>query len=80
LQRTGPVGIETIAAALSESKDALEETIEPYLLQQGFIGRTPRGRVVTVKTFQHLGLSVPPTVTAGAQLSLFNKTTDASNE
>ena len=43
----GPVGIETIAAALSEGKDAIEEVIEPYLLQQGFIGRTPRGRVLT---------------------------------
>jgi len=52
----GPVGIETIAAALSEPRDALEEIIEPYLLQQGFIGRTPRGRVVTMKAFRHLGV------------------------
>jgi len=56
----GPVGIETIAAALSESKDALEETIEPFLLQQGFIGRTPRGRIVTLKAFKHLGMAAPP--------------------
>ncbi|MFP4537426.1 MAG: Holliday junction branch migration DNA helicase RuvB [Dichotomicrobium sp.] len=55
----GPVGIETIAAALSEAKDALEETIEPFLLQQGFIGRTPRGRIVTLKAFKHLGLAAP---------------------
>ncbi len=55
----GPVGIETIAAALSESKDAIEETVEPYLLQQGFIGRTPRGRVLTLKAFKHLGLAAP---------------------
>ena len=55
----GPVGIETIAAALSEPRDALEEIIEPYLLQQGFIGRTPRGRVVTMKTYRHLGLMAP---------------------
>jgi len=55
----GPVGIDTIAAALSESKDALEETIEPFLLQQGFIGRTPRGRIVTLKAFKHLGITAP---------------------
>lgn len=56
----GPVGIETLAAALSEPRDALEEIVEPYLLQQGFIGRTPRGRVLTLKAFKHLGLSGPP--------------------
>jgi Holliday junction DNA helicase RuvB len=55
----GPVGIETLAAALSEPRDALEEIVEPYLLQQGFIGRTPRGRVVTMKAYKHLGLSGP---------------------
>jgi holliday junction DNA helicase RuvB len=66
----GPVGIETIAAALSEGKDALEEVIEPYLLQQGFIGRTPRGRVLTVKAFRHLGIVVPQAMREG-QLPLF---------
>jgi Holliday junction DNA helicase RuvB len=55
----GPVGIETIAAALSEPRDALEEIVEPYLLQQGFIGRTPRGRIVTLKAYRHLGLATP---------------------
>jgi len=55
----GPVGIETIAAALSEPRDALEEIVEPYLLQQGFIGRTPRGRIVTLKAYRHLGLTGP---------------------
>ncbi len=55
----GPVGIETLAAALSEPRDALEEIVEPYLLQQGFIGRTPRGRVLTLKGYRHLGLSGP---------------------
>ncbi|RIA55457.1 Holliday junction branch migration DNA helicase RuvB [Dichotomicrobium thermohalophilum] len=59
----GPVGIDTIAAALSESKDALEETIEPFLLQQGFIGRTPRGRIVTLKAFKHLGMAAPAQMT-----------------
>ena len=52
----GPVGIETIAAALSEPRDAIEEIIEPYLLQQGFIARTPRGRMLTAAAFTHLGL------------------------
>jgi Holliday junction DNA helicase RuvB len=55
----GPVGIETLAAALSEPRDALEEIVEPYLLQQGFIGRTPRGRVLTLKAFRHVGLPGP---------------------
>ena len=67
----GPVGIETIAAALSESKDAIEETVEPYLLQQGFIGRTPRGRVLTPKAFRHLGLTAPSMVN-NPQFSLFD--------
>jgi len=55
----GPVGIETLAAALSEPRDALEEIVEPFLLQQGFIGRTPRGRVLTLKAYRHLGVSGP---------------------
>jgi holliday junction DNA helicase RuvB len=55
----GPVGIETIAAALAEPRDALEEVIEPYLLQQGLIARTPRGRMLASKGWQHLGLPVP---------------------
>ncbi|WP_179379162.1 Holliday junction branch migration DNA helicase RuvB [Jannaschia marina] len=55
----GPVGIETMAAALSESRDALEEVIEPYLLQQGLIARTPRGRVLAQKGWTHLGLEAP---------------------
>ncbi len=55
----GPVGVETIAAGLSEPRDAIEEIIEPYLLQQGFIARTPRGRVLTAQAFAHLGLQPP---------------------
>jgi Holliday junction DNA helicase RuvB len=55
----GPVGIETIAAALSEPRDAIEDIIEPYLLQQGFIQRTPRGRILTPAAFKHLGLEAP---------------------
>jgi Holliday junction DNA helicase RuvB len=55
----GPVGIETIAAALSEPRDAIEDIIEPYLIQQGFLQRTPRGRVLTPAAFRHLGLAEP---------------------
>jgi len=55
----GPVGIETLSAALSESRDALEEVIEPYLLQQGLIQRTPRGRMLAQKAWTHLGLDAP---------------------
>ncbi|MEO1796163.1 MAG: Holliday junction branch migration DNA helicase RuvB [Pseudomonadota bacterium] len=55
----GPVGVETISAALSESRDALEEVIEPYLLQQGLIQRTPRGRMLAQKAWTHLGLQPP---------------------
>lgn len=63
----GPVGIETIAASLSESRDAIEEIIEPYLMQQGFVNRTPKGRVLTAAAFRHLGLAVPqkPEITQG---------------
>ncbi len=55
----GPVGVETMAAALSESRDAIEEVIEPYLLQQGLIARTPRGRMLAPKGWSHLGLAAP---------------------
>jgi Holliday junction DNA helicase RuvB len=65
----GPVGVETIAAGLSEPRDAIEEIIEPYLLQQGFIARTPRGRVLTAQAFAHLGLQPPA---QPAQFPLFN--------
>jgi Holliday junction DNA helicase RuvB len=55
----GPVGVETMAAALSEQRDVLEEVIEPYLMQQGFVQRTPRGRMLTEIAFRHLDLPVP---------------------
>ncbi len=55
----GPVGVETIAAALSEARDAIEEVIEPFLLQQGLILRTPRGRMLGAKAWRHLGLEPP---------------------
>jgi Holliday junction DNA helicase RuvB len=66
----GPVGIETISAGLSEPRDAIEEIIEPYLLQQGFIARTPRGRVLTPQAFAHLGLDAP--AQSATQFPLFN--------
>ena len=52
----GPVGIDNLAAALSEPADTIEDVIEPYLMQLGFIQRTPRGRIVTDMGYQHLGL------------------------
>ncbi|KPH81653.1 Holliday junction branch migration DNA helicase RuvB [Bosea vaviloviae] len=65
----GPVGIETIAASLSEPRDAIEEIIEPFLLQQGFIQRTPRGRILTPHAFRHLGMPEPSR--EAAQFGLF---------
>ena len=55
----GPVGVETLTAALSESRDAIEEVIEPYLLQQGLIARTPRGRMLAPRAWRHLGIDAP---------------------
>ena len=71
----GPVGVETIAAALSEPRDAIEEIIEPYLVQQGFLQRTPRGRMLTVHAFKHLGLAEPKR--DAAQMPLFDQGDDA---
>lgn len=65
----GPVGLDTIAAAISESVDAVEDVYEPFLMQQGFLNRTPRGRVVTAAAYRHLGL-VPPTEQGAAQGTL----------
>jgi len=67
----GPVGIETIAAALSEPRDAIEEIIEPFLIQKGFIQRTPRGRLLTSHAFRHLGLAEP--TRDPAQFGLFGE-------
>src|SRR5439155_5561906 len=52
----GPVGLSTLAVVVSEEEDTLEDVYEPYLLQKGFLKRTPRGRVATPKAFEHLGL------------------------
>lgn len=56
----GPVGVETIAAAISEERDTIEDVYEPYLMQMGFLQRTPRGRVATRAAWEHLGLTPPP--------------------
>ncbi len=66
----GPVGVETISAGLSEPRDAIEDIIEPYLIQQGFIKRTPRGRVLTANAWRHLGLEAPRDL-AAVQANLF---------
>jgi Holliday junction DNA helicase RuvB len=55
----GPVGVETMAAALGDERDVIEEVVEPYLVQQGFLQRTPRGRVLTERAYRHLGLALP---------------------
>ena len=68
----GPVGIETIAAGLSEPRDAIEDIIEPYLIQQGFIQRTPRGRVLTGNAWKHLGLEAPQDMVR-QQINLFQE-------
>jgi Holliday junction DNA helicase RuvB len=70
----GPVGVETLAAALSEPRDAIEDIIEPYLIQCGLLQRTPRGRVVTGHGFRHLGLPEP--VRDPAQFGLFTSDDD----
>jgi len=66
----GPVGVDTLAAALSEPRDAIEDIIEPFLIQQGFIQRTPRGRLLTAAAFKHLGLPEP--TRDASQFGLFN--------
>lgn len=64
----GPVGIETIAAALGEARDAIEEIVEPFLMQQGFVQRSPRGRILTRAAFAHIGLPAPPQSAVQPQL------------
>jgi Holliday junction DNA helicase RuvB len=67
----GPVGVDTLAAALSEPRDAIEDIIEPFLIQKGFIQRTPRGRLLTSAAFKHLGLPEPQR--DPSQFGLFNQ-------
>jgi Holliday junction DNA helicase RuvB len=70
----GPVGVDTLAAALSEPRDAIEDIIEPFLIQKGFIQRTPRGRLLTAAAFGHLGLPEP--MRDPAQFGLFGQEAD----
>ena len=70
----GPVGVDTMAAALSEPRDAIEDIIEPFLIQKGFIQRTPRGRLLTSHAFKHLGLAEP--ARDPSQFGLFGQDSD----
>ncbi|HSZ52927.1 MAG TPA: Holliday junction branch migration DNA helicase RuvB [Caulobacteraceae bacterium] len=70
----GPAGVETLAYAIAEARDAVEDVIEPFLMQQGFIQRTPRGRLACARAYAHLGLSAPATPTP--QASLFDEAAD----
>ena len=69
IYKGGPVGVETLAAGLSEPRDTIEEVIEPYLIQLGLVARTARGRCLNDRAWQHLGL-VPP---SGSQTALFDE-------
>ena len=67
----GPVGLETLAAAVSEDTETIEDVYEPYLLQEGFLQRTPRGRIATERAYKHLGFAAPQRAT------LWDETTSA---
>jgi Holliday junction DNA helicase RuvB len=66
----GPVGLETLGAALAEPRDTIEDVYEPFLIRQGLLARTPRGRVATQRAYEHLGVK-PPSGKAGTQGDLF---------
>ncbi len=70
----GPVGVETLAAALSEQRDMIEDVIEPYLMQRGLVQRTPRGRIISLKGFQYLGIKAPKSTSQ--QLDFLDKSVD----
>jgi len=72
----GPVGVDTMAAALSEQRDAIEDVIEPYLIQQGFVMRTPRGRALTPASYDHLGLDTPKSMTEQFELMSRDEASD----
>ncbi len=69
----GPAGVETLAYAIAEARDAVEDVIEPYLMQQGFIQRTPRGRIAAAKAYVHIGLTPPPATPPKGQPGLFEE-------
>ncbi|HMQ11760.1 MAG TPA: Holliday junction branch migration DNA helicase RuvB [Oligoflexia bacterium] len=68
----GPVGLDTLSSAISEERHTLEEVYEPFLIRKGFIQRTPRGRIVTITAYEHLGKKPPQTSYLHQQNSLFN--------
>jgi Holliday junction DNA helicase RuvB len=61
----GPVGVDNLAAAIGEARDTIEDVLEPYLIQQGFLQRTPRGRIATSTAYRHFGLAAPSQAGAG---------------
>jgi Holliday junction DNA helicase RuvB len=78
----GPVGLETLSATIGEESVTIEDVYEPYLMQMGFINRTPRGRCVTRLGYNHLGIPMPRTAVTSTreQLGIFDVTTDKSDE
>ena len=76
IYKGGPVGVETLAAGLSEPRDTVEEVIEPYLIQLGLVARTARGRCLNDRAWQHLGLTPPPAAPGAAQGGLFDSGVD----
>ena len=69
----GPVGISTLAVAVGEERETVEEVAEPFLVRNGFLARTPRGRVATPAAWQHLGLAGPRAAAARADGTLFEE-------
>ena len=69
----GPVGLNTLAVAVGEERETVEEVAEPFLVRNGFLARTPRGRVATPSAWEHLGLSAPPSVPDGGGATLFDE-------
>jgi Holliday junction DNA helicase RuvB len=67
----GPVGVESLAAAIGEERGTIEDVLEPFLIQQGFLMRTPRGRMATRSAYLHLGLAAPPRPDQGVVGDLF---------
>ena len=76
----GPVGLSTLAVAVGEERETVEEVAEPFLVRNGFLARTPRGRVATAAAWRHLGLVVPKSAAFGEQSSLFDDDGEDASE